>query len=420
MSIQASKNPLPALKTKQQIIDYLLSFDLFKGNEYEGYAYVHDAIGRFLITVKMVPPAPHSGAKLLELGANPYFVSLLLKKFHRYDWSGANYFGPVETRAEAEQTIHSERYGETHTFRYAHFNVEFDDFPYEDASFDGVLFCEILEHLTVNPTFTLTEIHRILKPGGFVLVTTPNMLRWEHVWRLVRGYNINDPYSGYGVYGRHNREYAPQELIRLLQDCGFTVKQVQLENTHRGEMTEQIVSNIRKHWREHIFALARTEGQRRFYYGPWLYRSMVGMKRVSSAVVVIGQNDELHTGLGWHLLDDLPDPTRWTQQAAEVFLRAKGGEDMVVVEVNPGPPALGPVQVTLRCGDAHQDYALKSDGWSLLHLPVAPHEARAEIRLLIEVDHLRCPATQGINEDGRQLGVMVRKVALETRNMNEG
>lgn len=414
MSIQPETTKSPTLTTKEQIIDYLLSFDLFKGNEYEGYAYVHDALSRFLITVQMVPPAPYRGAKLLELGGNPYFISLLLKKFHRYDLSMANYFGSAEPRPEAEQTIHSEQYGETHTFRYAHFNVEYDDFPYEDASFDGVLFCEILEHLTVNPTHTLNEIHRVLKPGGFVLVTTPNMLRWDHIWQLARGHNINDPYSGYGVYGRHNREYAPQEVIRLLQDCGFAVQQVRLANTHGGNIGQQILSNLRTHWKEHIFALARAEGQRRSFYGPWLYRSTVSLRRITSDVVTMGQNDELHTGLGWYMPEEIPETVRWTQKSAEAFLRARGGEDSAIVEVNSGLRALGPVQVTLRSGDASQQYMLDPEQWTALRLPIAPCEAGAEVQVLIEVDQVRCPADKGVNLDGRQLGVMVRRIALET------
>jgi SAM-dependent methyltransferase len=406
----------PQLRTHAEITEYLLSFDLFKGNEYEGYAYVKDALNRFLIAIQMIPPATQPGAKLLELGANPYFISLLLKKFHRYEWHGANYFGAGETRPVAEQTIHSERYGETHTFQYAHFNVEFDDYPYADATFEVVLFCEILEHLTVNPTHTLNEIHRVLKPGGHVLITTPNMLRWEHLAQLARGQNINDPYSGYGVYGRHNREYAPQEVIRLLEDCGFAVQQVRLENIHTPPLPQQVLTQVRKHWKEHIFALARAERPRRSAYEPWLYRSLVGLRRVTSDVVTMGQNDELHTGLGWYPLERLHEPVRWTQQSAEIFLRAKGGEDTIVAEVNASANILGPVQLTLRSNNAEQHYTLDGNDWTSVALAIPPCDPGAEVHVVLEVDRLRCPATLGVNQDQRQLGVMVHSVALRRQS----
>lgn len=408
--------PPAELKTKAQIIEYLMSFDLFANNEYEGYAYVHDAIERFLITVEMVPPAAGSGARLLELGANPYFLTLLLKKFHRYHISLANYFGPGEKRTQAEQTIHSKSSGETHTFQYDHFNIEYDDFPYEDNSFDGVLFCEILEHLTHNPTHTLTEIHRVLKPGGFVVVTTPNMLRWEHLWNLALGRNINDLYSGHGIYGRHNREYAPDEVIRLLCDCGFAVQKLRLANIYQGHLLQSLVSTVRAHWKEHIFALAQAAALPSYRYKPWLYVSAGSLRRVTSNVVVIGENDELHTGVGWHPADqisDRPEFVRWTQQSAEVFLRARGGENALGVEINTGLAALGPVEVTLRSDGVAATFTPPPGAWVPLRLPIAPRSSGEEVKLLLDVDHLRCPVVQGAANDARSLGVMVRRVALE-------
>lgn len=400
----------PAIKA--QLIDYLSSFDLFKGNESEGLGYVRNSIERFLITVQMVPPATHQGARLLELGSNPYFISLLLKKFHQYDLVLTNYFGP-EQPDEGEQTIRSERYGETHTFRYAHFNSEVAEFPFEDDSFDVVLVAEVLEHLTLNPTHMLNEIHRVLRPGGHVLITTPNMVRLDHLWQLALGRNINDQYSGYGVYGRHNREYSPQEVIRLLEDSGFGVEKVRLANIYPHHPIARILSDVRTHWRDNIFALARAEGAPRYHLGGWLYRSFTTVRRVSSDSVVMGQNDTRHIGTGWYPLEESTPPQRWTQQAAEIFLKARGGEEAVTAIVSSGPPGLGPVQVTLRSGTAAAHFRLADGSWTPLRLPIAPPTAGDEVAVTIEVDQLRCPAEIGFNRDGRRLGVMVRQVSLE-------
>ena len=48
--------------------------------------------------------------------------------------------------------------------------------PYDDASFDVLLLVEVIEHLE-NHRLALTELARILKPGGLLILTTPNIMR---------------------------------------------------------------------------------------------------------------------------------------------------------------------------------------------------------------------------------------------------
>ncbi|MCS6925370.1 MAG: class I SAM-dependent methyltransferase [Candidatus Binatia bacterium] len=48
--------------------------------------------------------------------------------------------------------------------------------PYADASFDVVLLVEVIEHLE-NHRIALSELARILKPGGILILTTPNIMR---------------------------------------------------------------------------------------------------------------------------------------------------------------------------------------------------------------------------------------------------
>ncbi len=48
--------------------------------------------------------------------------------------------------------------------------------PYADASFDVVLLVEVLEHLE-NHRAAICELGRVLKPGGILILTTPNVMR---------------------------------------------------------------------------------------------------------------------------------------------------------------------------------------------------------------------------------------------------
>jgi SAM-dependent methyltransferase len=50
--------------------------------------------------------------------------------------------------------------------------------PYEDGSFDGVLHSEGIEHIS-DQVSVLHELARVLKPGGALIVTTPNLLHLE-------------------------------------------------------------------------------------------------------------------------------------------------------------------------------------------------------------------------------------------------
>jgi SAM-dependent methyltransferase len=106
-------------------------------------------------------------------------------------------------------------------FEFHHVNVERHPLPFADGTFHVVVFCEVIEHLLMDPVGALLEIRRVLRPEGRLILSTPNVARLENVARLVAGANLYDPYSGYGPYGRHNREFTRHEIFRLLGFAGF-------------------------------------------------------------------------------------------------------------------------------------------------------------------------------------------------------
>ncbi len=399
----------------RELRDRLAAFDPFGGVESEGMAYLDASLRRFLITLSMIPPAPTADSRLLELGAAPFYFSLMLKWYHRYQLSVANYFtDPGPSGGRGEQVVASTRDGERHTFIYEHFNSERDPFPYPDGHFDVVLCCEILEHLTVDPSHMLYEIHRVLKPGGHLLLTTPNVLAWRNLWRLAIGQNTADSYSGYGAYGRHNREYTPREVIQLLQTCNFEILSIRLEDIYRHRPFHRLLKQVRKHWRDNIFVLAQAHGRPCYAYPAFLYRSVQGhaLHHIVDSRIVAGQHDETQLGQGWYPAELETRHMRWTGGRASIYLRRQDGQRFFNLEIDPMAATLGPVTLTVTIGAENQEFKLASDGSQVLRVPLPP-ALPAEFEVVLTVTPIRIPARLGLNADTRPLGVAVRQAWLD-------
>lgn len=60
-----------------------------------------------------------------------------------------------------------------------------ESIPIKDNSVDHVIMADVIEHVS-DPLSSLKEINRILKPGGQLILTTPN--KWiEDFWKLIDG-----------------------------------------------------------------------------------------------------------------------------------------------------------------------------------------------------------------------------------------
>ncbi|MEO8601002.1 MAG: methyltransferase domain-containing protein [bacterium] len=314
---------------------------------------IQTALPRLLATLEMVPDAAASG-DVLELGSSPYFLSLCLRRLCRGRIAHGNYFGS-DTRSGADRLVHG-RSGETIEFQYEHFNIETDDFPYPDASFDVVVFSELIEHLGCNPVRTLSEIHRVLRPGGSVVVTTPNALSLERFATFVRGGSqMVDRYSplfGYGA--RHNREYNPDELRTLLEACGFSIEAMTLRDLVEHPPRERWQRTL---WRkllklhspmrreEHIFLRARRGERFRWGFPPGLFDNIQFYTLVRAPWFEMGINDTIQTAAGWHPLEPrqgADGAQRWIRDMGQGFLKtpaeARGAALDVFAAAAPGAP----------------------------------------------------------------------------------
>ena len=111
--------------------------------------------------------------------------------------------------------------------RYPHLSVylspEPSRLPYPDASFDAVLSCGVLEHVS-DPDASLEEIKRILNPGGtFYVFKLPN--RTSYLEALARR-------AGLYYHGacEHDKLYDRRSATALLRRHGFQIREFRRMN----------------------------------------------------------------------------------------------------------------------------------------------------------------------------------------------
>jgi len=142
--------------------------------------------------------------------------------------------------------------------------------PFTEASFDGVLLNEVLEHV-VDEVQVLREIHRVLRPRGHLVVLSPN--RWF-------------PFEGHGMHiGGHRlgfpppllpwlpsrisrrfmyaRNYWPHELRDMVCNEGFVIRTADFV-WPMFEVFPWLPYPVMREYRKLVPALERTPFIRRF------------------------------------------------------------------------------------------------------------------------------------------------------------
>jgi 2-polyprenyl-3-methyl-5-hydroxy-6-metoxy-1,4-benzoquinol methylase len=95
------------------------------------------------------------------------------------------------------------------------------DIPFGDGSFDVVLFFQVIEHLT-DDVRALDDIRRVLRPGGVVLLTTPNLLMEKAT-----------PNAASPANQHHVREYTPASLGELCAKVFHSTQMLGVHGSHR-------------------------------------------------------------------------------------------------------------------------------------------------------------------------------------------
>ena len=112
-------------------------------------------------------------------------------------------------------------------------SVDAPGLPLGDGTVDMVILSEVIEHL-VDTDSAIDELHRVLRPGGRLLVSTPNLAAWYNRGLLALGIQpIFSEVSLRGVYGRpgsqvagHLHMFTKRALTEFLAARGFVCERV--------------------------------------------------------------------------------------------------------------------------------------------------------------------------------------------------
>jgi hypothetical protein len=113
------------------------------------------------------------------------------------------------------------------------------------GTFDYILFCEVMEHLIVNPVQLCEELLGLLKPDGYLYLTTPNFFSMVHLQQIARRQNPQPifPRRGEDTSASHHfRESSLVELIQFVEQAGGNVVEVSYSDCWEDERTKPLLA----------------------------------------------------------------------------------------------------------------------------------------------------------------------------------
>jgi 2-polyprenyl-3-methyl-5-hydroxy-6-metoxy-1,4-benzoquinol methylase len=199
----------------QQAVDKMQQ-QYFENLPEQKKVYLESSLPRFRFIADAALHYIPAQGKVLDLGCAPGYMGIVLHGL------GFVVHG-IDLNQLWEETYPERKWLQELNVRAV--DVEKEPLPFPDASFDGVIFAEILEHIAITPPIViLKEITRVLKPGGVMLLTTPNVCNLANILALAKGKNIFwAPEIFYGSSDRHNREYTPSEVVAVVEAAGLEI-----------------------------------------------------------------------------------------------------------------------------------------------------------------------------------------------------
>lgn len=162
---------------------------------------------------EILPYLPPTSGRVFEVGCGTGETLALLKHENRCTWAGGiELFSAAAAEAREKTDFLHEG------------SIETCDILLDDGSVDVLLCLDVLEHL-VDPWSVLRRLNRLVKPGGLLICTLPNVRHLKVVFPLIMSGTWN--YTDYGILDHtHLRFFTRQSAVKLVEGAGFRIIEI--------------------------------------------------------------------------------------------------------------------------------------------------------------------------------------------------
>jgi 2-polyprenyl-3-methyl-5-hydroxy-6-metoxy-1,4-benzoquinol methylase len=179
----------------------------------------------------ILPLIPPEAGKVLDVGCGAGNTVAWLRSIRNVTWAGGVEIHP-DAAAEARcklDTVYTT-------------GVEDLELPLAEGSLDLILCLDILEHL-VDPWMVVKRLYRLLRPGGTLIASLPNVRNKRVVFPLL--FKGSWKYRDFGVLDRtHLRFFTRQSAIDMLTSAGFSIDGIEVTGGYTRGTAGKVLKRV--------------------------------------------------------------------------------------------------------------------------------------------------------------------------------